>query len=161
MKRQFFYRYFESNNRHRKLGDEIVILISRTYVQSTKSITYSTLLFRAGYSCVTDKEKVCAWRKVTIFCKETGVCWTAMIRSGPSKKGYSTSSASDTVSMTLALPDGVYVMLNVGFFLMLNVVFLFVHSSFCSGTGNYINRLIHREKTIFIDGETELEAGGL
>lgn len=84
-----------------------------------------------------------------------------MIRSGPSKKGYSTSSASDTVSMTLALPDGVYVMLNVGFFLMLNVVFLFVHSSFYSGTGNYINRLIHREKTIFIDGETELEAGGL
>ena len=65
--------------------------------------------------------------------------------------------------MTLALPDGVYVMLNVGFSLMLNVAFLFVHSSFCSGTGNYINRLIHRneKKTIFINGETELEAGGL
>ena len=74
-----------------------------------------------------------------------------MIRSGPSKKGYSTSSASDTVSMTLALPDGVYVMLNVGFSLMLNVVFLFVHSSFCSGTGNYINRLIHRnEKKLYL-----------
>ena len=74
-----------------------------------------------------------------------------MIRSGPSKKGYSTSLASDTVSMTLALPDGVYVMLNVGFSLMLNVAFLFVHSSFCSGTGNYINRLIHRnEKKLYL-----------
>ena len=156
MKRQFFYRYFESNNRHRKLGDEIVILsVARTCNRPNQSRTQH---FYSGQVTLVSliKRRCVAWRKVTIFCKETGVCWTAMIRSG-----YSTSSASDTVSMTLALPDGVYVLLNVGFSLMLNVVFLFVHSSFCSGTGNYINRLIHREKTIFIDGETELEAGGL
>lgn len=126
----------------------------RTDVFWTKSITYSTLLSRAGYSCVTDKEKVCRMAQSDYFLQRNGRLLNSHDKDHPKTAIQQVEHLIPLAWLWPYLHDGVYVMLNLGFFSMLNVEFF---SSFIQVFAqeqeiiSSINRLIHRnEKKLYL-----------
>ena len=83
MKRQFFYRYFESNKRHRKLGDEIVILIAR--LMCNRPNQSRTQHFYPGQVTLVNREKVCRMPQSDYFLQRSGRLMNSHDKDHPNK----------------------------------------------------------------------------